>query len=84
GGRLEQLLARLREPFDCVVIHAHALLTTAETVEVARRCEGVLLCAQSRETRVPHLRAAVERLTAMEVPHSGVVYVGSTRTEAHC
>ena len=30
GGRLEALLTRLKEPFDCVVLHGHALLTTAE------------------------------------------------------
>ena len=37
GGRLEQLLNRLKEPFDCVVLHGHALLTVAESVEIARR-----------------------------------------------
>jgi Mrp family chromosome partitioning ATPase len=84
GGRLEALLARLREPFDCVVLHGHALLTVAESVEIARRSEVVLLCTLYRETRLPLLRRAAERLTAMEVPYSGVVYLGATPNEALC
>jgi Mrp family chromosome partitioning ATPase len=84
GGRLESLLARLKEPFDCVVLHGHALLTVAESVEIARRSEVVLLCVQYRETRLPMLQRAAERITAMEIPYSGVVYVGATPQEALC
>jgi Mrp family chromosome partitioning ATPase/capsular polysaccharide biosynthesis protein len=84
GGRLETLLSRLREPFDCVVLHGHALLTVAESVEIARRSEVVLLCTLYRETRLPLLKRAAERLTAMEVPYSGVVYLGATSNEALC
>jgi Mrp family chromosome partitioning ATPase len=84
GGRLETLLARLREPFDCVVLHGHALLTAAESVEVARRAEVVLLCTLYRETRLPLLKRATERVAAMEVPYSGVVYLGATPNEALC
>ena len=84
GGRLEALLARLREPFDCVVLHGHALLTAAESVEVARRADVVLLCTLYRETRLPLLKRAVERVAAMEVPYSGVVYLGATANEALC
>lgn len=84
GGRLEALLNRLKEPFDCVVLHGHALLTVAESVEVARRSEVVLLCALYRDTRMPMLKKAVERVAAMEIPYSGVVYLGATKTEALC
>lgn len=84
GGKLEALLARLKEPYDCVVIHAHALLTVAETVEVARRCEAVILSVQYRQTRMPLVKLAADRLAAMEVAHSGVVYVGATEQEALC
>jgi Mrp family chromosome partitioning ATPase len=84
GGRLESLLARLREPFDCVVLHGHALLTAAESVEVARRAEVVLLCTLYRETRLPLLKRAADRVAAMEVPYSGVVYLGATPNEALC
>jgi len=84
GGRLEALLARLKEPYDCVVIHSHALLTVAESVEVARRCEVVLVCARYRETKVPLLRKATDRVAAMEIPYSGVVYVGATEQESLC
>lgn len=84
GEKLETLLARLKEPYDCVVIHGHALLTVAESVEVARRCEVVLVCAKYRETATPLLKRAAERVTTMEIPYSGVVYIGATDQEALC
>lgn len=84
GERLEALLTRLKGPYDCVVLHAHALLTAAESVEAARRCEVVLICAGYRQTTVPLLKRAAERLAAMEVPYAGIVYVGATEQEALC
>jgi Mrp family chromosome partitioning ATPase len=84
GGRLEALLTRLKEPYDCVVLHGHALLTAADSVEVARRCEVVLVCALYRETNLPLLRKATDRVATMEIPYSGVVYVGSTEQESLC
>lgn len=84
GEKLEAVLAKLKEPYDCVVIHGHALLTVAESVEVARRCEVVLVCAKYRETATPLLKRAAERVATMEIPYSGVVYVGATDGEALC
>jgi Mrp family chromosome partitioning ATPase len=84
GERLEALLAKLKGPYDCVVLHGHALLTAAEAVEVARRCEVVLVCARYRETTTPLLKKAAERVAALEIPYAGVVYVGATETEALC
>jgi hypothetical protein len=59
-------------------------LTAADSVEVARRCEVVLVCARYRETRVPLLRKATDRVATMEIPYSGVVYIGATDNEALC
>ena len=84
GGRLEALLNRLKEPFDCVVLHGHALLTVAESVEVARRSEVVLLCALYRDTRGPMLKRATDRVATMEIPFTGIVYLGATPNEALC
>lgn len=84
GEKLEGVLTKLKEPYDCVVIHGHALLTVAESVEVARRCEVVLVCARYRETATPLLKRAAERVSTMEVPFTGVVYVGATEQEALC
>jgi len=84
GEQLENLLERFRAPYDCVVIHGHALLTAAESVEVARRCEVVLVCALYRETTSPLLKRAAERVATMEIPYSGIVYVGATGQEALC
>lgn len=84
GEKLEALLSKLKGPYDCVVLHGHALLTAAESVEVARRCEVVLVCAHYRETTMPLLKRAAERIAAMEIPYSGVVYIGATDQEALC
>jgi succinoglycan biosynthesis transport protein ExoP len=84
GEKLEALLGKLRGPYDCVVLHGHALLTAAESVEVARRCEVVLVCALYRTTTTPLLKRTTERVAAMEIPYSGVVYVGATEQEAMC
>lgn len=84
GAKLDALLAKLKEPYDCIVLHGHALLTAAESVEVARRCEAVLVCALYRETKTPLLRKATDRVAAMEIPYSGVVYVGASESEAQC
>jgi Mrp family chromosome partitioning ATPase len=84
GEKLESLLSKLKGNYDCVVLHGHALLTAAESVEVARRCEVVLVCALYRETTSPLLKRAAERIAAMEIPYSGVVYIGATDQEALC
>jgi Mrp family chromosome partitioning ATPase len=84
GEQFENMLERFRSPYDCVVIHGHALLTAAESVEVARRCEVVLVCALYRETTSPLLKRAAERVATMEIPYSGVVYLGATGQEALC
>lgn len=84
SGRLEQLLRCLKEPYDCVILHGHPLLTAAESIEVARRCEVVLLCAKCRDTVLPMLKKAADRVATMEVPFAGVVYLGATPQEALC
>ncbi|MDW8198669.1 MAG: hypothetical protein RMJ56_13815 [Gemmataceae bacterium] len=84
GERLATILAKLKEPYDCVVLHGHALLTVAESVEVARRCEVVLVCARYRETAIPLLKNAAERIATMEIPYTGLVYVGASEQEALC
>jgi Mrp family chromosome partitioning ATPase len=84
GEKLQNLLTKLKEPYDCIVIHGHALLTAAESVEVARRCEVVLVCARYRETAMPLLKRATDRVATMEIPFTGVVYVGATEQEALC
>ncbi len=84
GEKLETVIAKMKELYDCVVIHGHAILTVAESVEVARRCEVVLVCARYRETATPLLKRAAERVATMEIPYSGVVYIGATDSEAMC
>lgn len=84
GDRLKALFDILAQPFDCLVVHAHSLLTAAESVEVARRADAVLLCTQFRDSRMPLVSRAAERLATMGATHSGLVYVGSTTHESLC
>jgi hypothetical protein len=67
-----------------VIVHGHSLLTAAESIELARRCEVVLVCSLYRETRMPMLKKAADRIAGLEVPYSGVVYLGATPSEAIC
>ncbi len=84
GAKLDALLARLAEPFDVVVIHTPGLLASAEAVELARRADAVLVCALYRETRTPWIRSAADRIASMEIPYSGLVYLGATPQEGLC
>lgn len=84
GGKLEMLLSKLRENFDCLILHGHSLLTVADSIEIVRRSDAVLLCTLYRETRMPLLKRAIERVTTMEVPHTGIVYLGASSNEALC
>ena len=84
GGKLERLLAGLRENFQFVVLHGHGLLSVAESIEIVRRSDAVLLCTLYRETRMPMLKRALERLASLEAQNTGLVYLGASRTEALC
>lgn len=84
GDRLKSLFEILAQPFDCLVVHGHSLLTAAESVEVARRADAVLLCTQFRDSRLPLVTRAAERMATMGVANGGVVYIGATAQEALC
>ena len=84
GSRLDGMLREFADDFDCVVMHGHGLLSVSESIETVRRADAVLLCTLYRETRMPLLKRALDRLTALEVPTVGIVYVGATRHEALC
>jgi hypothetical protein len=44
----------------------------------------VLVSAQYRQTKMPLVKLAADRVASMEIPFSGVVYVGATEHEALC
>ncbi|MGL6075773.1 MAG: hypothetical protein ACRC8S_16575 [Fimbriiglobus sp.] len=84
GAQLELLLREVKENYECIILHGHGLLSVADSIEIVRRSDAVLLCTQYRETRSPLLKRALDRLTSLEVPAVGIVYVGSSRHEALC
>jgi polysaccharide biosynthesis transport protein len=84
SAKVESLIKSWRDQFDCVILHGHALLTVAESVEVARRSDVILLCTLYRETRLPLLKRATDRLATMDVAQSALVYLGASSQESQC
>jgi polysaccharide biosynthesis transport protein len=84
GARLEFLLSEVRENFECVLLHGHGLLSVAESIEIVRRSDAVILCTLYRETRMPLLKRSIERLSTLEVTTSGIVYIGASPQESLC
>ncbi len=84
GEQWQTLLQRLRDNYSCIIIHTHALLAAAEALDISHRCDALLLCVRYRESTVPLLQRAEERIAALQLSHSGVVYVGATVAESLC
>jgi non-specific protein-tyrosine kinase len=66
-----QLIARLRERFDTVLIDAPPLLPFADAASIAPCSDGAILMVRHSRTRTEHVRRAVEALKAVDVPILG-------------
>jgi polysaccharide biosynthesis transport protein len=71
--KMGQLLVRLEEVFDYVVIDSPPLLSVSDAFVVAPHADGVILIVWSGKTRRESLRLAKEKLDLMNVPTFGVV-----------
>ncbi len=76
-GNIEELLARLREGSDLVIVDSSPLLTTADALILARRADGVLLSVLQDGSRLARVYEAAQRLRAVDVPLLGAVVHGS-------
>jgi capsular exopolysaccharide synthesis family protein len=66
-----QLIARLRDRYDTVLIDAPPLLPFADAASIAPCSDGAILMVRHSRTRTEHVRRAVEALTAVDVPVLG-------------
>jgi capsular exopolysaccharide synthesis family protein len=66
-----QLIARLRDRYDTVLIDAPPLLPFADAASIAPSTDGVILMVRHSRTRNEHVRRAVEALKAVDVPILG-------------
>ncbi len=81
GNRLSQLVERLLETYDHVVIDSPPVLGLADAPLIAARMEGVVYVVESHGTRIGHARTAINRLRAANVRlFGGVVSKYDQRT----
>ena len=66
-----QLIGRLKERYDTVIIDAPPLLPFADAASIAPSSDGAILVVRHARTRTDHVRRATEALQAVDVPVLG-------------
>jgi tyrosine-protein kinase len=66
-----QLIARLRDRYETVLIDAPPLLPFADAASIAPCSDGAILMVRHSKTRTEHVRRAVDALKAVDVPILG-------------
>ncbi|TXR56375.1 polysaccharide biosynthesis tyrosine autokinase [Quadrisphaera setariae] len=79
--RMRELLERLREDFDAVVIDAPPVLPVPDALVMAALVDGVLLVARSGRTRSQDLTSAVDQLATARGRVLGVLLAAVPRRE---
>ncbi|MXP27955.1 polysaccharide biosynthesis tyrosine autokinase [Porphyrobacter algicida] len=64
GSRLSNLLTRLRDTYDHVVIDSPPVMGLADAPLIATRVEGIIYVVESRGIRVNQVKTAISRLEA--------------------
>lgn len=71
--RLNQLIARLHERYDMVIIDSPPVNAVSDALVMASRVDGVLLVAKSKRTTAEALRTAYASLLNVDAPVIGTV-----------
>jgi capsular exopolysaccharide synthesis family protein len=71
--RMRDLLAKLREEYDDVILDAAPVLPVADAAVAATGCDGVIVVARHGKTRRDQLQQAVSTMRATQTPILGVV-----------
>ncbi|MEC8024756.1 MAG: polysaccharide biosynthesis tyrosine autokinase [Myxococcota bacterium] len=71
--RLNQLIARLHEQFDMVIIDSPPVNAVSDSMVMASRVDGVLLVAKARQTTTEAIRVAYRSLCDVDAPVIGTV-----------
>jgi succinoglycan biosynthesis transport protein ExoP len=75
-----QLVARLRERFDHIIIDSPPVLAAAEAVGALKEADHVLFCVRKDVSRLPQIRLACERLARCGAAVIDAVFIGTTPT----
>ncbi|GAA4915292.1 capsular exopolysaccharide synthesis family protein [Actinomycetospora succinea] len=78
GGRLDSVLATLRERYDHVIVDTPAVTDAADAVDVARHADGVVLVCRRGSTRPDDIDAAASALGLAGVPVLGALLTWAT------
>lgn len=82
GERLGQLLARLREAFDIVLVDAPPVLPVPDALLIGRWTDGAVVAVRHDNSRFPLVERAQRRLTSIGVPLLGAVVNGVRPAES--
>ena len=82
GERLGQLVARLREAFDIVLIDAPPVLPVPDALLIGRWTDGAVVAVRHDSSRFPLVERAQKRLTSIGVPLIGAVVNGVRPAES--
>ncbi|MFM6832407.1 MAG: GumC family protein, partial [Novosphingobium sp.] len=75
-GRIQKLVAKLRERYDLIILDCPPLLPIAEARELVTIADNVLIVARWRESTDGAVRAAIKLLPLQTVSHIGVALNG--------
>lgn len=83
GPRLAELIAKVRERADLVVIEAPSPSEGADAQSIADLCDATLIVVESRKTRVEQIREAVGQIDRMGSRLLGAIIVPAQGTRKH-
>jgi capsular exopolysaccharide synthesis family protein len=76
NGRFRELIGRLREEFDCVVLDSSPTLVVSDTLLVGKQVDGVILVVRPTVSRSPLVYSAFQQMRGLRIPILGAVING--------
>ena len=83
GPGMRDILARLREMFDLVLIDSPPVLPVTDAVVLSRAADATLLVVAAGQTRQGDLRRTAERMRQVDAPVIGIVLNEVTRQTSY-
>ena len=84
GDKIALMLARVREHFDCIILHAHPLLAVPDSYLIAQHTDMVIVTTLKNVTRLPMLENAQEKILQSGTNTVGFVFLGASDEETLC
>lgn len=77
--RFAEAIAEVSAAYDCVILDSPPLLPVADSLEVAKLVDGVVLCVRATKTTRDELRAAKRQLEQLPDTHVAIAVTGLKR-----